>query len=156
MPDAAADEDGGIYLLDSGILVAECEEITPVPFIGEDTVDGQYANAIASPADLRASRILASWGRGCDPASVVIMMSDGHCPDGDGHELSFALDASAIDSGVLGNGIHDVSPSSPFVIRYTRPTRRPPAGEWGNCEGASGTLNVRGELGLNRFDRLQA
>jgi hypothetical protein len=151
--------DGGVFALDSGQLRTECEDITAVPFIGEDSADGQYANAIAMPADLLATRIVGTWSGSCEPAAIKIEMSDGDCPDGEGHALTFLLDALSIRDGLLGTGIHDLAPDStggPIRIRYVRPTPLESAGTYGTCDGVLGNLNVAGELGTVRFDRLQA
>jgi hypothetical protein len=156
--DAGPPEDAGIFGHDSGQLRVECEDIAPVPFIGEDIGD-EYANAIAMPTDLRASRVVGTWAGTCSPAAVKVEMSNGRCPDGDGHELVFVLDAVALRDGVLGIGIHEIVPETaggPIFVRYTRTDRFAPAGEWGTCEGVSGTLNIRGEPGVQRFDKLQA
>ena len=150
--------DAGPFELDSGQLVTECEEITAIPFIGEDT-SGEYANAIETPADLGATRILATWSGSCDPAAIKIEMSDGDCPDGKGHQLSFLLDALAIQAGTLGPGIHDLladGMGSPIQVRYVRPAKLEPVGEWGTCEGVTGTLSISGEPGVGRLDELQA
>ena len=150
--------DAGPFELDSGQQANECEEITAIPFIGEDT-SGEYANAIEMPADLAATRIVGTWSGSCDPAAVKVEMSDGDCPDGDGHELIFLLDAASIREGVLGVGIHDLSADgmgSPIQVRYVRPAKLEPAGEWGTCEGVSGTLSISGEPGVGRLDELQA
>jgi hypothetical protein len=152
-PDSGAlGPDGGLQLR------SECEEITPVPFIGEDVGDA-YANAIEMPDDLLASRIVATWAGGCEPAQIRIEMSDGDCPAGDGHQLTFLLDALAIQNGTLGTGIHDVVPEntgSPIQVRYLRTARFEPSGEWGSCEGVTGTLSIRGEPGVRKLDTLQA
>jgi hypothetical protein len=161
--DAGMDEepmlDGGDFGLDSGQLGTECEDITAVPFIGEDSLDGQYANAIEEPTDLLATRIVGSWSGTCDPAAIKIEMSDGDCPDGEGHALTFLLDALSIREGVLGTGIHELAPDSaggPIRVRYVRPTPLESAGMYGTCDGVVGNVNVAGELGTVRFDRLQA
>jgi hypothetical protein len=151
--------DAGPFELDSGQLSTECDEITAIPFIGEDTNGGEYANAIEAPADLAATRIVGTWSGSCDPAAVKIEMSDGDCPGGKGHELTFLLDALAIRDGVIGTGIHDLAADGiggPIQVRYVRPAKLEPAGEWGNCEGVTGTVSISGEPGVGRLDELQA
>ena len=156
--DAGPEKDAGIFGLDSGQLRTECEEITPVPFIGEDVGD-EYADAIAMPSDLLASRVVATWSGSCDPAAIKVEMSDGECPDGDGHALTFLLDALAIRDGTLGLGLHDVVPDSsggPIRVRYIRPARFAPQGEWGSCDGVTGTFNIAGMPGTRKYNELQA
>ena len=100
--DAGPEKDAGIFGLDSGQLRTECEEVTPVPFIGEET---------------------------------------------------------AIRDGTLGLGLHDIVPDSsggPIRVRYIRPARFAPQGEWGSCDGVTGTFNIAGMPGTRRYDQLQA
>jgi len=149
---ALADEDGGV-------LFEECRNVDAVPFIAEDTAGGEFVNAIAAPSDFSATRVVATWGTGCDPATIIIKLSNGRCPDGNGHELTFTLDASAIESGELVTGIHTIDPDAgegPIRVRYVRPERSDPVGEWGSCAGASGTFSVRGNLTTEARTSMQA
>jgi hypothetical protein len=164
--DAAAmppgDEDGGRAAA-APVLPNECLNVPASP-AGVDLLTSDLVNAIGAPSDFAATRLVAAWEASCAKPTIRIAMSDGACPSGHGHELSFSLAAAALDAGTIHGGLNtivaDPSPDQ-IAIRYARPNHLDPNGTWGTCNGASGTLDLLGELATKagtvfqgRFDLL--
>jgi len=142
-------------------LAIECESFPAEPF-GETTI-GDFSNAVADPTDFVVTRKVASWDGGCDTPTVMIVLSDGTCPEGGGHELAFFLDANGIMEGTVGVGMNVILPEGPGIggvrVRYTRPSDLEPAGTWGSCTSADGLFSVMTddrELDVNDLDNIQA
>ena len=141
------DEDGG-----GDPLGVECARVPAAPF-GE-TVTEDYFNSIGSPRDFAVTRVVGTWDNGCKTPTVKIVLSNGRCPDGDGHELTFFL---AIDSLLEGENTLVPEPDGEVVrVRYTRPKSIEPSGTWGSCPGSNGTFNIKGPLDPEDPGNLQA
>src|SRR5687768_11592941 len=113
------DEDGGGGTGGGGgdPLGVECSNVKAAPF-GE-TVTEDYFNSIGTPTDFAVTRVVGTWDDGCNPPTVKLVLSDGRCPSGDGHELTFFLD---IDSLLEGENSIVPEPDGRVVrVRYTRP-----------------------------------
>lgn len=116
--DAGRDEDAGTS------IPPVCERVDVLQNVG-GAADG--LNTTTLPDDFGVSRV--SVGFDCDAASLVLEHSDGYCPDGDGHELSIALDVISIEAGTLPSGPITIDAlRSGITIRYRRL-----GSEWGNC-----------------------
>ncbi|MFI5307921.1 MAG: hypothetical protein ACHQ53_11235 [Polyangiales bacterium] len=165
-PDAAVkpsgDEDAG-HAVAAPALANECVNVPATP-AGADLPTSDFVNAIGMPTDFAVTRVVASWEASCARPTLRIAMSDGACPSGHGHELSFSLDALALDAGTIHGGLNtvvgDPTPDQ-IAIRYVRPNHLDPTGTWGTCNDASGTLDLLGDLATTagtvfqgRFDLL--
>jgi hypothetical protein len=127
-----------------------CLDVDPVP-PGTDPDPNMLANIVTMPTDLQVERAEAAWEEGCVQPSLRVTLSSGNCPDGDGHQLTFFLPADGVEESTLlmGQNLIMPEPAAGFIrVRYTRPTRLEPNGVWGTCNGASGTLDIVGELEL--------
>jgi hypothetical protein len=133
-----------------------CEDVDPVP-PGFDPDPTMLPNVVTLPEDLEVTRASAEWEEGCDQPTLRVTISSGNCPDGDGHELTFFLPANGVADSTVVLGLNQIMEDQAGYIRvrYTRPGRINPSGEWGTCEGASGTLNITGELELLEGRTLQ-
>ena len=151
----AEDEDGGGGSGGGGAdepLGIECTNVKYAPF-GE-TMNGDYFNSIGEPADFRVTRVVATWDTGCEPARVKLIMSDGSCPRGDGHELTFFIDVETVLGGE--NTVLPESADSTVRVRYTRPRDLEPAGTWGSCTAAHGMFSLKDTLDPNDPGNVQA
>jgi hypothetical protein len=161
------DDDGGAITLDGGIVGSgaahgECYDVEPAAYMSDTTL-GEYNNAIRSPSDFVITRVLATWDPRCSPATIVIALSGGHCPNGDGHELRFYIDAQAIVDGIVVPGVNVLLPEPslptddqpPIRARYFRPERLMPSGDWGSCTKAAGMLSIRDELDVRDLRTIQ-
>lgn len=151
------DEDGGTTVIPPGDpLITECLNIDPATFTESET--GDFNTAIAPPADLVITRVLATWDRGCSPPTILLELSGGECRKSDGHALQFYVDAQSIVDGTFGEGLNTIAPEpspSAVRVRYTRPERLEPEGTWGSCAGSNGTLSIRGMLDANKLREVQ-
>jgi hypothetical protein len=138
----------------------ECREVDPAPFSGEDPSTGRFFNAVDEPVDLSVTRTLATWGLACERPTIRIALSDGECPDGDGHELTFFLDYFAIENDLIARGANPIQPESEardIRVRYVRPGWLEPTGEWGNCgPDPSGSVIFKDRIETDAFDWIQA
>jgi hypothetical protein len=153
------EDDGGSDVAGGGdVLSSECDNVEAVKFIGEDTPAGEFVNAIAAPSDLEATRVVTTWSSSCSEPVIRVVMSDGRCPDGSGHELTFYLSVNDIESGnlALGQNLVREEPFEGLRVRYNRPEDFEPAGEWGTCADAEGYLDLLGSLDLRRDTTLNA
>jgi len=136
------------------VLGIECANV-PATTLGAD-LSGDFVTAIGSPTDFQVTRVVAAWEASCAKPSIRIALSDGACPSGHGHELTFRFAADAIGSGAIHGGLNTVVPDGDVVadagprdnipIRYVRPSHLEPNGTWGTCAGSSGTLDLVGEV----------
>lgn len=156
---ASSDEDSGVDESE-GVLVAVCRNVMPAPREGADPDPSMVYNGVATPLDFDVTRTISAWEEGCAAPTLRVTLSDGGCPPGNGHELTFFIpvDGGAEGSSlVIGQNVIREEPAPGYIrVRYTRPTRLSPNGTWGTCEGASGTLDVIGDIQLIRGRRLQA
>jgi len=107
------------------------------------------ASPITLPADFQPTHVSATWSPDCTEPTVVLALSDDGCPDGRGHELTFFIEAAALDDTriVIGDNPLPVVEPGGFDVRYRRESPLTPAGEWANCLGAHGIFT------LDRFPR---
>jgi hypothetical protein len=133
-------------------------ELEPASVV-EDAPPGTFYNAIETPSDLEVTRVVSTWEVGCAQPTLRIVLSDGECPDGQGHELVFLLGVEEIESGVLAMGQNPLM-EEPAVqglsLRYRRPGRLSPTGQWGTCAGVEGSVDLLGPLRLERGEVLQS
>lgn len=120
----------------------ECVRIEPLQYT-DDTLPA--STATSAPPDFVVTRQAATWRGDCTEPEVVIELSDGSCPLGDGHELEIVFDVNAIEDGLIAFGLNEVPPESEtgaagIRVRYVRPDELDPSGEWGNCFGSSGSI----------------
>lgn len=125
------------------------ENLSGVFTLGEcvdDTDFSTTSNTLFMPTDLQLTRGYAHWIGSCGDAVLEIGLSDGDCPEGDGHELIFQIDADAITNDTLfipgGNQLVTERPDVPISVRYVRPSDLTPTGLWGTCTGVSGELLI--------------
>ncbi|MDH5674740.1 MAG: hypothetical protein OEZ06_21610 [Myxococcales bacterium] len=158
-PAAGGDEDAGSDRV-FGPQANECTSFDALPFAADERpADGGYYNGVYDPLDFPVSRAELSWVGNCDHPTLRLTLSEGRCPGGDEHALSFDFDADAI---TVGDGLHvglnaltPEDPTSTIRIRYNRPRPLSPYGLWGGCEGFSGLLNMAGEVSTTARSRLQ-
>jgi hypothetical protein len=125
---------------------SRCRDVDPVP-PGTDPDPGMVDNVVTLPDDLAVTRASAAWEDGCIQPSLRVTISDGNCPDGDGHQVTFFLPANEDNPLLIGQNLVTAEPSASNIrVRYTRPTNSEPSGVWGTCSGANGTLDIIGEL----------
>ena len=110
------------------------------------------------PRDFLVTRQAATWRDNCE--HLVIELSNGLCPNGQGHELEVELATSAILDGRIAFGLNFIE-SEPMAVpgirvRYARPSRFPPEGIYGTCEGASGTMTFMDAPDVTRAMNLRA
>ena len=144
------DDDAGVVLDDATL---DCDNVEEKPFLGEDSMPGMLLNATGAPDDFIVTRVAIGFEGDCDRPAVILSMGGGRCPDGDGHELVFAIDSQAIEGGLVGQYTLGASGGDERVqIRYHRPERHRRAGMFG-CGDASGTIDFTAGLGLSDGDR---
>jgi hypothetical protein len=148
--DAGSTSDAG-----EGPLPGECMRVEPVVF---NTDEVPTVTAIASPTDFKVSRQVARWSGACPNPTLIVELSNGICPNGQGHELEFSFPASSIADGAIGFGPNEIGPDTigSIRIRYTRPARFRPEGEYGNCDGSAGTLTFYDPPDVSRPMNLRA
>jgi hypothetical protein len=130
-PDAASDAP----------MPLECVRIDAVRYTSDEVPS---VTATSQPADFLVTRQAATWRDGCDSPTLAVELSNGICPNGQGHELEILLSVNAIQDGQIGLGLNLVEAEKDSMdgirVRYTRPERYAPAGVYGTCEGASGQI----------------
>jgi hypothetical protein len=114
-------------------------------------------NIVTAPLDLAVTRASATWDTNCSEPTLLVQLSSGDCPDGDGHEITFFVEAEGADDStlVLGQNVIMEDPAGRIHVRYTRPSRLEPSGEWGTCDGVMGTLDLLYGLEFVKGRRLQ-
>jgi hypothetical protein len=126
---------------DAVVLTRSCGRVPVVQTSGEDIAS---ATSTERPADFLVARQSEAWiVDDCANPKLTLEFSDGLCPAGSGHQLSFTLDLDNLADGAIHAGNNEVLPDGDGVgirIRYTRPSRLQPNGTWGTCAGAAGQL----------------
>jgi hypothetical protein len=138
--DAGSTSDGGMA---EGAMAFECTRIDAVMFSSDEIPS---VTSTSSPSDFRVTRQVATWRDGCDSPTILLELSNGVCPSGQGHELEISLSVNAIEDGTIGLGLTEVRAESEAMtneirVRYTRPHGFSPEGVYGTCDGSSGTLS---------------
>jgi hypothetical protein len=137
--DDAGSDDGG-----SGTYTtSECVSVDPGSYTNEDILPDQRGSGVTTPADLVVTRAIATWQGACPDPTLVVKLSGGGCPSGDGHELQLLFSAKALKDGTVSQGQNNVLPepnSQGIRVRYTRPKTLTPSGVWGSCDGALGQV----------------
>jgi hypothetical protein len=150
--DAGSTPDGG-----AGPLPLECTRIEPVMITSDEVPTG---TATTTPLDFKVTRQVATWSGDCPSPSLVIELSNGICPTGQGHELVFWFPASSIADGKIGLGLNEIDPDAVSAagirVRYTRPVRYAPIGEYGTCDGSFGTISFYDAPDVSRPMNLRA
>jgi hypothetical protein len=135
------DEDDSGKAVDAGSPVTYCTRVT-VPAGGVE--DNPIATFIKAPGDFTLTRQVERWSNDCDDPKLMLEFSDGKCPFGSGHSLTFTFSYRALVDGVLhgGNNMVGADKETPALsVRYTRPKKKlEPYGLWGTCEAAEGQL----------------
>ena len=137
-PKPMPDEDAGP--MDAGSPVTYCTRVTAPPGGIEDSPIATY---VSKPGDLTLTRQVERWSNNCKNLRLIIEFSDGACPVGLGHSITFSLDYQAFLDGVIhgGNNIVGDDTETPAIsVRYVRPAKLTPHGTWGTCAGAEGQL----------------
>jgi hypothetical protein len=162
------DEDGGEDVdPDSGQIAdagdsggpegpTRCRSVDPVP-PGTDPDPNMNFNMLTMPGDLEVTRASATWEVNCTDPTLLITLSSGSCPDGDGHEITFFVPAEGIEDSTVVLGQNLIMKDAPgrIRVRYTRPGRVDPSGEWGSCDAVVGTLDLVRQLDLIKGRRLE-
>lgn len=150
------DGDGGSGFDAGDTALTDCRDVDAVP-PGTDPDPNVLANVVTTPADLAVTRASATWDASCAQPTLRVTVSDGTCPNGDGHELTFYLPAADVEERTLtiGQNVIMEDAAGHIRVRYTRPGRLEPSGQWGTCSGASGTLDIIGQLELIQGRTLQ-
>ena len=131
---------------DSGVLPYECRNVPVVEVPVEELPPGTEAST-TSPSDFEVSRLVGSWQGGCDEPMFMVQLSEGDCPNGRDHALTFMIEAASLRDGSLRLGLNTIAPEpndAGVVVRYVRPSPLTPAGEWGSCTGATGLIDLLG------------
>ena len=150
----AKDEDAGP--IDAGSPITFCTRVTGTPGGMDSAEIGTWVEA---PGDLTLSRQDERWTNDCSDLRLILEFSDGVCPVGAGHSLTFAFTYRAFIEGVLhaGNNMVGADTETPAIsVRYTRPAKLKPHGTWGSCDGALGQLIFLNEPVLEPGHYLQA
>jgi hypothetical protein len=153
--DAGSTPDAGM-----GPMAGECMRIDPVIMSPGEV---PTVTATSSPRDFMVTRQVATWKGDCPNPWLVIELSNGVCPNGQGHELEFWFPANSIADGSIGLGLQLIDPDTTtgaIRIRYTRPARATPVGVYGNCEGSGmvsmGNMNFYDAPDVTRRMNLRA
>jgi hypothetical protein len=136
--------DGGGEPIDGGVLPIECREV-PIVRLPDQELGPEVEASTTSPLDFNVSRLVGVWEGDCDAAVFRVELSGGECPDGNGHRLTFLIDAAAIRDGNIRLGLNLILPEpneTGVRIRYVRPDGTEPEGEWGTCTDATGMLDL--------------
>jgi hypothetical protein len=149
--DAGSTPDAG-----EGPMPFECTRIDPVMYASDEIPS---VTATSLPLDFKVSRQVARFAGDCPNPSLLVELSNGICPNGQGHELEFWFPANLIADGAIGLGLNTIDAESATAgirVRYTRPERYSAAGEYGNCDGSSGTLSFYDAPDVSRPMNLRA
>jgi hypothetical protein len=123
-----------------GPPLAYCTRVRNPIGASEDNPDATY---VEMPSDLVLTRQVESWSHDCSKLRLILEFSDGACPVGLGHSLTFSFGYQDFLDGALhgGNNMIGSDAETPTIsVRYTRPKDLTPNGTWGTCEGAEGQL----------------
>lgn len=135
---APDDEDAGA--MDAGSPVTYCTRVI-APAGGIE--DSPIATFVSMPGDLTLTRQVERWTNNCKDLRLILEFSDGACPVGLGHSLTFSMDYQAFADGVIrgGNNTIGEDTETPAIsVRYVRPSKLTPHGTWGTCAGAEGLV----------------
>jgi hypothetical protein len=150
--DAGSTPDGG-----EGPLPFECTRIDPVTITSDEVTS---VTSTSSPVDFNITRQVATWRGDCPSPSLVVELSNGICPNGQGHELVFWFPSSSIADGQIAAGLNEINPDAivgdGIRVRYTRPDHYSPVGTYGTCDGASGTISFYDAPDISRAMDLSA
>lgn len=125
--------------MDAGPPITLCTRISGKSG-SESTEVGTWVDM---PGDLTLTRQVERWTNDCRNLRLVLEFSDGTCPLGTGHAVTFDFGYQDVVDGVVhgGNNIVGSDTETPGIrVRYTRPKDLDPHGQWGTCDGASGQL----------------
>jgi hypothetical protein len=149
--DAGSTRDAG-----DGPLPLECTRIDAVVLNNSDEVP--TVTSTSAPADFKVTREVGTWSGDCPSPSIVIKLSNGICPNGQGHELVFSIPANSIADGITALGLTQIADMSDngISVRYTRPDHYSAAGEYGTCSGGGGTMNFYDSPDITRAMNLRA
>jgi hypothetical protein len=153
--DAGSTPDAG-----EGPMAGECRRIDALV---TDADELPTVTSTSSPRDFMVTRVVGTWKGDCPNPRLVIELSNGICPSGQGHELEFWFPSNAIADGSIGLGLTLIEPDSvadAIRIRYTRPERWSPVGVYGNCDDsgmiAAGYINFYDAPDITRAMNVRA
>lgn len=138
-----------------GPMPFECTRIEPVVF---NTDEVPTVTATALPTDFKVTRQVARFIGSCPNPSLIVELSNGICPNGQGHELVFSFPVNSLADGAIGFGPNDIAPDTvgSIRVRYTRPASWSARGEYGTCDGSTGTLTFYDPPDVSRPMNLRA
>jgi len=126
---------------DAGLVTSNCVRVRALTGDPEDTPSVTYNE---TPADFSVTRQAEQWTvSDCEHPKLTLALSDGLCPRGQGHELTFEFALNAIADGTIHAGNNQLLPDSEAIglrVRYTRPSPLVPRGVWGSCADVAGQL----------------
>jgi hypothetical protein len=134
------DEDAGTPTGGDDSPISFCTRVRAPAGSTTDDVVGTY---LTMPGDLTLTRQVERWNDDCSKLRLILEFSDGACPTGYGHSLTFSFGYQDFVDGVLhgGNNAVGADAETPAIsVRYVRPNRFSKHGTWGTCEGAEGQL----------------
>lgn len=143
---------------DGGAGNDECANVEPAPLGSVEPPPGEFYNTVLAPTDFAVTRVVVGWEASCAQPTIHVVLSDGRCADGDGHELTFLIPADGIENGtvVLGQNLITPEPASGTIrVRYARPDDLAPNGEWGTCDGAAGNVDFVDQLETTNGSQLE-
>jgi hypothetical protein len=149
--DAGSTPDAG-----EGPVAFECARIEAVTYSSDENPN---VTATSAPLDFKVTRQVATWTGDCPSPSITIKLSNGICPNGQGHELEFWFPANAIADGTIGLGLNrvDVEPAFNGIrVRYTRPERYSGEGQYGTCGAVTGNISFLDSPEITRANDLRA
>jgi hypothetical protein len=136
LSDADAGGDAGNTMLPA----VSCERVAAMPALDGDAPS---ATAVEAPADFSVTRQGLYWDGTCEQPNLTVQLSDGNCPNGNGHELDITFSLNDIQDGAVHGGDNDIVAdvdARGIKVRYTRPKRLSPTGTWGTCGSVTGIL----------------
>lgn len=136
---------------------SSCQDFDAVPPGSDPNPDSNF-NMIEEPTDFAVTRASATWDVGdCNDPTLVVTLSTGNCPDGDGHQLTFFVPAEGVEDRTIVLGNNPITEDSPgdIRVRYTRPLRVTPNGQWGTCANVRGTLDLIRNIDLKKGSKLE-
>jgi hypothetical protein len=134
------DEDAGTPKGGDDSPISFCTRVTAP---AGSTADNPIGTYVTMPGDLTLTRQVERWNDDCDKLRLILEFSDGACPTGYGHSLTFSFGYQDLLDGVIhgGNNAVGADAETPAIsVRYVRPNRFSTHGTWGTCEGAEGQL----------------
>ena len=134
--DASSISDADVF-----VLATHCVNVAAASEPGEVTLN----NSVQSPADFSVTRVSVGFSPDCRNKILELVLSDGRCPNGDGHELALEFDTDAIAKQEITLGEIDVSAAhalGQINVRYKRPKPLTPSGTFGTCGGESGVITL--------------